>query len=147
MDTFVSSVIPQAEKSKPDYKNTVLLQTTKVWVVGPTSRKMVRCLLDGGSQGSFVHENVVRALQLPVIRQGTFTLHTFGSTTVRRSLENVWDKRQRIEIEAVVSPKVCTVLMKVPGEHIQKEMEKIGLELADFTGDDNTELSVLIGSD
>lgn len=52
-----------------------------------------------------------------LIKQGTFTLHTFGSsvpTTVKRiivkqSLKNVWDKQQRIEIEAV---------MKVPGDHI-----------------------------
>ncbi|KAK0150107.1 hypothetical protein N1851_009132 [Merluccius polli] len=155
MDTVISSVIPQAEKGKPDIENTVLLQTAKAWVVGPTSRKMVRCLLDGGSQGSFVHENVVRALQLPVTRQGTLTLHTFGSsapTTVKRnivklSLENIWDRQQRTEIEAVVTPKVCTALMKVPGEHIQKEMNKRGLQLADFVGDDEPELSVLIGSD
>lgn len=103
----------------------------------PTSRKMVRCLLDGGSLGSFVHENVVK-VQLPVTRQGTLTLHTFGSsapTTVSRnivklSLENVWDKQQGIEIEAVVTPKVCTALMKVPGEHIQMEMKSRGLQLA-----------------
>ena len=75
---------------------------------------MVRCLLDGGSQGSFVHENVVKALQLPITTQGTLTLHTFGSSAptkvsrniVKLSLENVWDKQQRIEIEAVVTPKV-----------------------------------------
>lgn len=155
MDTVISSVIPKAERSKPDTENTVLLQTAKAWVVGPTSRKMIRCLLDGGSQGSFVHENVVKALQLPVTRQGTLTLHTFGSsapTTVKRnivklSLENSWDKQQRTEIEAVVTPKVCTALMKVPGENIQKEMNKRGLQLADFAGDDEPELSVLIGSD
>lgn len=98
---------------------------------------MVRCLLDGGSLGSFVHENVVK-VQLPVTRQGTLTLHTFGSsapTTVSRnivklSLENVWDKQQGIEIEAVVTPKVCSALMKVPGEHIQMEMKSRGLQLA-----------------
>lgn len=154
MDTVISSVIPQAGKGKPDIENTVLLQTAKAWVVGPTSRKMVRCLLDGGSQGSFVHENVVKALQLPVTRQGTLTLHTFGSSApmmvkrniVKLSLENVWDKQQRIEIEAAVTPKVCTAL-KVPGEHIQKEMNKRGLQLTDFTGDEKLELSVLIGSD
>jgi len=89
MDTVISSVIPQAVKGKPDVENTVLLQTAKAWVIGPTSRKMVRCLLDEGSQWNFVHENVVKTLQLPVTRQGTFTLHTFGSsapTTVMRDI-------------------------------------------------------------
>ncbi|KAL7881123.1 hypothetical protein SRHO_G00033770 [Serrasalmus rhombeus] len=150
-DTLITSVIPQAEKAE----NTVLLQTAKAWAIGPTSRKMVCCLLDGGSQGSFVHKNVVKELQLPVTRQGTLTLHTFGSSTpttvsrniVKLSLENVWDKQQRIEIEAVVTPQVCTALMKVPGEHIQKEMKRRGLQLADCDGDYKPELSVLIGSD
>ncbi|KAL7824555.1 hypothetical protein SRHO_G00098440 [Serrasalmus rhombeus] len=150
-DTLITSVIPQAEKAE----NTVLLQTAKAWAIGPTSRKMVCCLLDGGSQGSFVHKNVVKELQLPVTRQGTLTLHTFGSSTpttvsrniVKLSMENVWDKQQRIEIEAVVTPQVCTALMKVPGEHIQKEMKRRGLQLADCDGDYKPELSVLIGSD
>lgn len=149
-DTLIT-LIPQAEKAE----NTVLLQTAKAWAIGPTSKKMVRCLLDGGSQGSFVHENVVKELQLPVTRQGTLTLHTFGSSTpttvsrniVKLSLENVWDKQQKIEIEAVVTPQVCTALMKVPGEHIQKEMKRRGLQLADCDGDHKPELSVLIGSD
>lgn len=54
-DTVISSVVPQAEKSNLDSEDTVLLQTAKAWVVGPTGRKIVRCLLGGGSQGSFVH--------------------------------------------------------------------------------------------
>lgn len=98
---------------------------------------------------------MVRALKLPVIKQGTFTLHVFGSsapTTVKRnivklSLENIWNKEQRIEIEAVVTPRVCTAVMKVPGDHIQREMKGRGLQLADFPGDEKPELSVLIGSD
>lgn len=154
-DTVISSVIPQAERMKPDSENTVLLQTAQAWVVGPAGRKIVHCLLDGGSQGSFVHENVVKTLKLPVIRQRTFNLHTFGSpspTTVKRnivklSLENVWDKQQSIEIEAVVTPQVCTAVMKVPGDHKQKKVKRRGLLLADFPGDDKPELSVLIGSD
>lgn len=68
-----------------------------------------------------------------LIKQGTFTLRTFGSfapTTVNRiivkqSLKNIWDKQQRIEIQAV---------MKVPCDHIQKEMEKKGLQLTEFAG-------------
>jgi len=62
-------------------------------------------------------------------------------------MENVWDKNQRTEIKAVVTHKVCTALMKVPGEHVPKEINKRGLQLADFAGDDEPELSVLTGSD
>lgn len=124
--------MPHAAKIQPDHENTVLLQTVKAWAVGPAATQIVRCLLDGGSQGSFVHEHVVKALNLPVIRQGTFNLHTFGSpapTTVKLSSENIWNKLQSIEIEAVVTPQVCTAVMKVPGDHIQKEVKRRGLQL------------------
>ena len=155
-DAVVSSVIPHSAKMKPDGQNTVLLQTAKAWVAGPLGRKIARCLLDGGSQRSFIHENLVKSLNLPVIRQETLTLHTFGSSaptmsqrnTVRLILENVWDNQQRIEIEAIETPQVCTAVMKVPGDQIQYELKKKGLQLADFPdNDDDPELSVLIGAD
>ncbi|XP_064792902.1 uncharacterized protein LOC135513859 [Oncorhynchus masou masou] len=156
VDAVVSSVIPHSVKMKPDGQNTVLLQTAKAWIEGPSGRKIARCLLDGGSQRSFIHENLVKGLKLPVIRQEALTLHMFGSSapatsqrnTVKVILENVWDKQQRIEIEAIETPQVCTAVMKVPGERIQHELSKRGLQLADFPGDDNDpELSVLIGAD
>eukprot|EP00063_Salmo_salar_P084036 XP_014058871.1 PREDICTED: uncharacterized protein LOC106606921 [Salmo salar] len=141
---------------KPDGQNTVLLQTAKAWVEGPSDRKIARCFLDGGSQRSFIHENLVKGLKLPVIRQEALTLHTFGPSapatpqrnTVKVILENVWDKQQRIEREAIEIPQVCTAVMKVPGEQIQHELNRKGLQLADFPGDDNDpELSVLMGAD
>ncbi|XP_021468061.2 uncharacterized protein LOC110529827 [Oncorhynchus mykiss] len=156
-DAVVSSVIPHSVKMKPDGQNTVLLQTAKAWVEGPSGRKIARCLLDGGSHiVCFIHETLVKGLKLPVIRQEALTLHTFGSSapatsqrnTAKVILENVWDKQQRIEIEAIETPQVCTAVMKVPGEQIQHELNRRGLQLADFPGDDNDpELSVLIGAD
>lgn len=79
-DAVVSLVIPHPGKVKPGGQNTVLLQTAKAWVAGPLGRKVARCLLDGGSQRSFIHENLVKSLNLPIIRQETLTLHTFGSS-------------------------------------------------------------------
>lgn len=62
-------------------------------------------------------------------------------------LENVLDKQKGVVIEAVVTPQVCTAVMKVPGDHIQNEMERRGLPLGDFPADETAELAVLIGSD
>lgn len=53
-----------------------------------------------------------RALKLPVVRQETFTLHTFGSAaplttkgnTVKLVLESLRNKGQKIEIEAIETP-------------------------------------------
>ena len=155
-DAVVSSV-SSTMKPKPNEPNTVLLQTVKAWTEGPAGRKIVRCLLDGGSQRSFVHENLVKTLKLPVLKQETLNLHTFGSAgpmTTKRNivkvvLENVWNTQQRIEIAAVETPQVCTAVMKVPGEHIRGEFKRRGLQLADFQldGAEDPELLVLIGAD
>lgn len=67
----------------------------------------------------------------PVIRQGTFNLKTFGSSTpitvqrnvVRLSLGNIWDKHQSVEIDAVVTPKA---VMEVPGDQLQMELMRRG---------------------
>ena len=100
----ISSVIPRAVKRKPDNEN-----------CAATNRQ---------DKGCRAHEQEDGPLLARWRQPGeTFTLHIFGSsalTTVKRSLvklslENVWDKWQSNEIEAVVTPKVCTALMKVPG--------------------------------
>ncbi len=84
--------------------NTVLLQTVRAWEEGPGQHRRVHCLLDGGSQKSFISEITVRALKLPVIKQETVTPHTFGSAapvtvkrnTVKVTLQNIWKKGQKI---------------------------------------------------
>jgi len=41
------------------------LQTARIWITGPTGFKMLtRCLLDSGSQSSFIHTSLVDQLQL-----------------------------------------------------------------------------------
>lgn len=75
-DAVISSVIPHLEKVKSGGQNTVLLQTARALVACPLGRKIARCLLDGGSQRGFIHENLVKSLNLPIIRQETLTLHT-----------------------------------------------------------------------
>ncbi|XP_030579763.1 uncharacterized protein LOC115776287 [Archocentrus centrarchus] len=86
-----------------------------------------------------------------------FSLHTFGSptpvaakrNTVKLVLENMQDSGQKIEIEAIETPQICTAVMKVPGEPIQRELERRGLQFADAPADgaNDSELSVLIGAD
>lgn len=48
------------------------------------------------------------------------------------SLRGVWGTQQRVDIEAVETPQVCSAVIKVPGEPIQEELKGQGLQLADF---------------
>lgn len=156
-DDVVSSFASHSVKIQLNKQNAVLLQTVRAWAEGPGGRKSIRCLLDGGSQRSFISENTVRALKLPVTKQEMFTLHTFGSAapvtsrcnTVKVILQSIWYKEQKEEVEALETPQVCTAVMKIPGEHIQAELKRKGLQLADYTDPStcDTELSMLIGAD
>lgn len=106
----VLSSLTSSVKVKTNTQNTVLLQMIKTWAVGLKERKITRCLLDGGSQHSFIHRNIVQALELPFVRQVTLNLHVSGSTTpvtekrvtekhnvVRVELENMWNTEQKLE--------------------------------------------------
>ena len=46
----VVSSVSSTVKPKAEGRTTVLLQTVKAWIEGPAGRKLVCCLLDGGSQ-------------------------------------------------------------------------------------------------
>ena len=56
----VISVSPSESKQE-----TVLLQTATVWIETPVKRQLTSCLLDGGSQRSFVCQDISRALNFP----------------------------------------------------------------------------------
>lgn len=153
----VVSSLSNTVKPKAEGQPTVLLQTIKAWIEGPAGKKLVRCLLDGGSQRSFVRESLVKTLELPVLKKETLNLHTFGAecpvsterNIVKLTLESVWNENQKIEIAAIGTPQICTAVMKVPGEHVQNKLKAKGLQLADVFSEDtnDSELSVLIGAD
>nr|XP_042898564.1 uncharacterized protein LOC122269446 [Parasteatoda tepidariorum] len=79
----------------------VHLQTARVFITGPTGiTKLTRCLLDGGSQSSFVSSNLVDTLKLPVISTRHLDIQAFESPAnvgymrrqVKFQLSSIWDK-------------------------------------------------------
>nr|XP_042903967.1 uncharacterized protein LOC122270493 [Parasteatoda tepidariorum] len=81
--------------------NFVHLQTARVFITGPTGiTKLTRCLLDGGSQSSFVSSNLVDTLKLPVISTRHLDIQAFESPAnvgymrrqVKFQLSSIWDK-------------------------------------------------------
>lgn len=53
-EAVVSSVLPHSVRVKPGEHNTVLLQTAKVWIEGPSSRRVARCLLEAAKEASYM---------------------------------------------------------------------------------------------
>lgn len=156
-EAVISSVAPHTVKTSTTKQNTVLLQTVTALAEGTKGKKEVRCLMDGGSQRSFILEKQAKALGLPVVKKETLKLHTFGSDTpvtmernvVKLTLQNICDKTKTLVIEAVETPQVSSAIMQVPGEQIKQQLERRGLASADVSGstDLELELSVLIGAD
>ncbi|GFQ69646.1 DUF1758 domain-containing protein [Trichonephila clavata] len=81
--------------------NFVHLQTARVFITGSNGiTKLTHCLLDGGSQSSFISSDLVDTLNLPVISTGPLDLQAFESPTsfnhkrrqVQFQLSSIWDK-------------------------------------------------------
>ncbi|GFU53508.1 integrase catalytic domain-containing protein [Nephila pilipes] len=84
----------------PTY-NFVHLQTARVFITGLNGiTKLTRCLLDGGSQSSFISSDLVDTLNLPIISTAPLDLQAFESPTnfshkrwqVQFQLSSIWDK-------------------------------------------------------
>jgi hypothetical protein len=75
------------------------LQTARVRIVGPTGlSKLARCVLDSGSQTSFVSTSIIDTLKLDVIDQQNLVVSAFESSSVtsrsrrlvRLDLRGIW---------------------------------------------------------
>ncbi|XP_064463122.1 uncharacterized protein LOC135374046 [Ornithodoros turicata] len=106
--------------------NTVLLQTFRAWVTGDKKCAYVRGVIDGGSQQTFIREDMAHKLRLNVLGNITVSLNTFGSTasTPQRQRCNVVEVRLRSQfapteftVQAITVPFICRDICQTPVEH------------------------------
>jgi hypothetical protein len=63
--------------ASPDF---TYLQTARIWVTGPTGvSKLTRCVLDGGSQSSFIANTLIDTLKLQVVDRRDVVVSAFES--------------------------------------------------------------------
>ena len=139
-DTLVSISPVQSNHNH----NTVFLQTAVAWIETPIQDQFVRCLLDGGSQRSFIQEDISRSLKLPVIGEETLNLHTFGSATPKR----IKCRKVSVTLELLETPNVCASKLQIADAKVRRALETKGRQVADIPirGMD-MELGILIGGD
>ncbi|GFQ73775.1 uncharacterized protein TNCT_511751 [Trichonephila clavata] len=91
----------------------------RVFITGSNGiTKLTRCLLDGGSQSSFISSDLVDTLNLPVISTRPLDLQAFGSPTsfshtprqVQFQLSSIWDK-SKVNVIAFESSNRCTTIL------------------------------------
>ncbi|VDL66090.1 unnamed protein product, partial [Nippostrongylus brasiliensis] len=63
------------------------LPTGEITIQDPTTRKLrkIEVLLDSGAEVSFIDSSLASQLNLPIIREKSMTLHTFGASTPREA--------------------------------------------------------------
>ncbi|XP_065918882.1 uncharacterized protein [Dysidea avara] len=138
-----------ATRSKVD----VLLQTAKAWAHGDNGQRIpVRVMLDGGSQRSYITNDLKTKLGLKAVQVETIHLNTFGSDSYEKKrcdlVEVVLQGRrgESVCIQVIGFPKICSPLStKVDVSHLT---ELQGFELADHDpSSEGGKIDVLIGSD
>ncbi|GBM54292.1 hypothetical protein AVEN_152736-1, partial [Araneus ventricosus] len=118
----IPSEIPDKEESVDISQNSsattgsdVILQT--VYAVGEGKRKncILRCLLDGGSQVSFIREDISKKLGLPSKGYSNLNIHTFSEKNgkhwrqqkVELTLRNINDPDKFITLDVIEAPKIA----------------------------------------
>jgi len=131
------------------------LQTACVWVVRPTGlSKLTRCVLDGGSQSSFIAKTLIDDLKLEVVDHRDFVVSAFESLSsdsgpcrvARFCAKSIW-KNITVPITAFESTHALCPHPTVPHDiSIMAQTRKI--QLADpREGERDLPSDVLIGGD
>ncbi|KAF8783509.1 hypothetical protein HNY73_013663 [Argiope bruennichi] len=131
------------------------LQTARVYVIGPTGKtKVTRCLLDGGSQSSFIHPSLIDFLQLEITSSEKLNLQAFESistnTETRRRvkfiLSSIWSN-SKINIQAFESSNTYAFHPSTP-QPVSSFAHSQKLKLADPSDSLNDlPIEILIGAD
>jgi len=140
------------DTSSPDF---IYLQTARVWITGPTGRsRLTRCVLDGGSQCSFVARSIIDDLQLEVVDQRDLSVTAFESYPAAPS------RRRLVRFSARgAGSRVWTSLTTFESAHafshhpvVPHDIKTLAharkLQLDDPPGDpENLPIEILIGGD
>ncbi|XP_064483072.1 uncharacterized protein LOC135395916 [Ornithodoros turicata] len=151
-ENVVTSLSSSTIFSSP--RSDVLLQTAKVWLEGSNGRRILaRILLDGGSQRSFIRQEVSTKIGCNMIRTENLRVHTLGNVSSRRNkyrcvqvLLRSQFSSSSIVIEAVEYDDICSDSLPSLNSTAAQHVKSMGLQLADEPSAP-TEISLLLGSD
>ncbi|XP_037503407.1 uncharacterized protein LOC119378295 [Rhipicephalus sanguineus] len=138
--------------------NAVLLQTGRVWIECGSQKRLVRILLDSGSQRTFIRADVSKDLRCPVIGTEELSVVTFGHSKPREVIRSrrvaLTLRGQRrdiaVTVEALEVPEVCAVTSPPLSTDILQLLCDKNYDAADNFHPDTwhpQEVSVLLGSD
>jgi hypothetical protein len=138
----------------------VLLPTATVLVKGPAGVRRVLCLVDIGSQRTFIRRELARVLQIPIVESEELMILGFGSDRApecgqfNRSLvtkQGTFEGARPINVQALEKPDTFCGEAPVPRGQLFKSLIRRKFRLGDERALDGessaTQLDILIGAD
>lgn len=147
------STAVQTTMSTPSCMKEVLLMTLMVEVVSGDMRKRVRCLLDCGSQRSYVLKSTAEALHLKSLSSEKLTHTLFGGMRTESKNHKRYSMRLRpvgrgteYQFCFLDQDTICGGIPRIPKGPLLRELKEHRIWISDM-GDDYPEIEILIGSD
>ncbi|UYV63942.1 hypothetical protein LAZ67_2006089 [Cordylochernes scorpioides] len=133
--------------------NNISLMTLIVKIKGPKHSKMVRVLLDSGSQKSYIRRSLAKELDLPKVGEVKLNKFLFGGQTTGEKAHSIFyfqldnvDKGKAFKMEALEETIICGNISPVETGPRQWELDKKGITLTKVDNN-KTEIDILIGGD
>ncbi|UYV67775.1 hypothetical protein LAZ67_5001970, partial [Cordylochernes scorpioides] len=133
--------------------NNISLMTLIVKIKGPKRSKMVRVLLDSGSQKSYIRRSLAKELDLPKVGEVKLNKFLFGGQTTGEKAHSIFyfqldnvDEEKAFKMEALEETIICGNISPVETGPRQWELDKKGITLTKVDNN-KTEIDILIGGD
>ncbi|KAG0430402.1 hypothetical protein HPB47_022732 [Ixodes persulcatus] len=102
-------------------------------------RTLLRLLLDGGSQRTFVRRDISERLHLRMLGEEDVRIFTFGGNATTNPTKcrrvELWLRsrfdRKEVRVEALEVPCICADLVMAPSEVVVTQMKMEGMNIAD----------------
>lgn len=145
-----SKVITYSNPSEDE----VLLETCTANINNGFQSRKINVLLDNASQRSFLKRDLALQMKLPIIRQESLLVYTFGSRepiqktydVVQCILSNCSDPEKSITIEALLSDVISGSPFRTSANKLKQAFKLKNVELSNVTESFGNELSLLIGA-
>ncbi|UYV74373.1 hypothetical protein LAZ67_11003269, partial [Cordylochernes scorpioides] len=133
--------------------NNISLMTLIVKLKGPKRSKMVRVLLDSGSQKSYIRRSLAKELDLPKVGEVKLNKFLFGGQTTEEKAHSIFhfqldnvDEGKAFKMEALEETIICGNISPVETGPRQWELDKKGITLTKVDNN-KTVIDILIGGD
>ncbi|GBO46822.1 hypothetical protein AVEN_4161-1, partial [Araneus ventricosus] len=143
----------QSNLSKPSCMSEVVLMTLIVEISNGVSKRKVRCLLDSGSQRSYILKSTAEALNLKSTSSENIAHTLFGGATTDARCHKKYSvklsplgKGTFFEFNFLEQEVICGNMPRLPKEQILKELKRHKIWISDL-GDGCPKIEMLLGSD